>query len=151
LRCRWREPGRAATWGPLLIAMFGVGLVASGMFPMDPMRGYPPGAPEGVPARLSWNHNVHDAAGVLVFASLPAATLVFARRFASDPSTRGLAIYSAATGVAMVALFIAFVVAWESGNSAAGLIQRTTILFGWTWAALLALHVARNGRVSGAG
>ncbi|HEX9413608.1 MAG TPA: DUF998 domain-containing protein [Ktedonobacterales bacterium] len=44
LRRIWRA-GRASVWGPLLIGLFGLGLVAAGVFLTDPGRGYPPGAP----------------------------------------------------------------------------------------------------------
>ena len=39
--------GRGATWAPLLIATYGVGLAAAGVFSPDPSYGYPPGAPLG--------------------------------------------------------------------------------------------------------
>src|SRR5207237_3774866 len=47
------RPGRAATWGPLLVAGYGVGLVAAAIFRADPMDGFPPGSPPGSPAAIS--------------------------------------------------------------------------------------------------
>ena len=141
LRRSWRS--ERAVWGPALIAVFGAGLVVSGVFAMDPGLGYPPGAPRGVPHEPSAEHQVHDLAGLAVFLSLPAAALVLARRFRTPPGERTWAIYSAATSLAVLALFAAFAVAWEQQSSMAGVVQRATILVGWTWLALLSLHVAR--------
>jgi len=47
-------------WLAIAVAVFGLALVASGVFPMDPMRGYPPGTPDETPPELSWRHHVHD-------------------------------------------------------------------------------------------
>jgi hypothetical protein len=64
-------------FGPAFLAHFGVGLIVSGLFPMDPMRGYPPGTEPGTPAVLSRSHKVHDAFGFVVFASLAAEAIAF--------------------------------------------------------------------------
>jgi hypothetical protein len=40
---------------PVLVAIFGVGLVAAGLLPMDPENGFPAGTPEGPVARMSWH------------------------------------------------------------------------------------------------
>src|SRR5438067_1630144 len=42
----WRRlhPGRAGTWGPLLIGAYGLGLISVGVFRTDPVKGFPPGA-----------------------------------------------------------------------------------------------------------
>src|SRR5215467_703707 len=42
----WRRlhPGRAGTWGPLLVGAYGLGLVLVGVFTTDPIPGFPPGA-----------------------------------------------------------------------------------------------------------
>ena len=65
------------TFGPALLALFGVGLVVSGAFTMDPMRGYPPGTDPGTPTALSRRHKIHDVFGFVVFASLAAAAIAF--------------------------------------------------------------------------
>src|SRR5690349_5041558 len=43
------------TWGPLLVGIYGGSLVAAGLFTVDPMDGFPPGTPAGLPAILSWH------------------------------------------------------------------------------------------------
>ena len=39
------HPGRAGTWGPLLIGAYGLGLIVVGVFRTDPANGFPPGVP----------------------------------------------------------------------------------------------------------
>src|SRR5690625_2498184 len=57
------------------IMVFGIALTCSA-FPMDPSRGYPPGAPAGDPVMPSWKHRIHDLAGAVVFFSLPAVAVI---------------------------------------------------------------------------
>ena len=42
---RTLQGSTGATWGPLLLAVFGLGLIVAGIFVTDPALGYPPGAP----------------------------------------------------------------------------------------------------------
>ena len=44
--------GRGRTWGPLLVGVYGLGLVAAAFFSADPMNGFPPGTPAGMPATI---------------------------------------------------------------------------------------------------
>jgi hypothetical protein len=78
------HPGRGGTWGPLLVAVYGAGLIMGGLFVADPALGFPPGTPEGTPDQLSWHGTVHAVAPVLASLALIAACLVFARRFAAN-------------------------------------------------------------------
>ncbi|MDQ6744047.1 MAG: DUF998 domain-containing protein, partial [Candidatus Dormibacteraeota bacterium] len=50
---------RGGTWGPLLVAVYGAGLIAAGAFVADPMNGFPPGAPAGSPSAVSWHGLLH--------------------------------------------------------------------------------------------
>ena len=59
--------GRRAA--PLFIGIFGAGLIAAGLFTMDPQLGFPAGAPEGV-VPMSWHSVVHSTAAVLAFTAL---------------------------------------------------------------------------------
>jgi hypothetical membrane protein len=97
------HPGRAGVWGPRLLGLYGVGLVAGGVFVADPGAGFPPGAPEGAPEQLSWHGALHAVAPPLAFLSLIVACLVIARRFAGA-GERGWAAYSVATAVSCLAL-----------------------------------------------
>ncbi|MFD0773983.1 DUF998 domain-containing protein [Streptomonospora algeriensis] len=120
------------------IAVFGLALVASGAFPMDPMRGYPPGAPEGTPERFSRRHHIHDAAGAAVFLALPAAAGIAV--FVLDGVL--WTVYSGVTAAALVGLFALFGRAWEDDWPRTGLVQRLMIAVGWAWLALLLADLA---------
>jgi hypothetical protein len=76
------HPGRVGTWGPLLVGVYGLGLIMGGVFVADPALGFPPGTPDGIPDQLSWHGTLHAVAPVLASVALIAACLVFARRFA---------------------------------------------------------------------
>jgi Protein of unknown function (DUF998) len=137
--------GRGATWGPLLIVLYGFGLVGAGMFSADPSYGYLPGAALGPAASLSMHGMLHELASVIVFAALIAACFVFARRFAALPRHRGWAAYSFITGLTVPVFLAAAVVAWSSGapTNFGGVFQRVTLTAGWMWVSLLALKILR--------
>jgi hypothetical protein len=134
-------PGGTAL--PMLIAIFGVALIASGRFPADPMLGYPPGSPTTWPPSPTRHSNLHNLAGLLAFTSIAAAS------FASARTSGGTAwgIYSITTGVVVLVLFVATgILAERCGRGAlpdapVGLIQRAAIVAGWTWLVALALHL----------
>jgi hypothetical protein len=91
--------GRASVAGPILVGVYGVGMIGGGLFPPDPALGWPAGAPDGLPQELSTTSLLHTAAAVAAFMSLIAAGPVFAARFAAHGRPRW-AVYSAANGVA---------------------------------------------------
>ncbi|WP_425358530.1 DUF998 domain-containing protein [Xylanimonas cellulosilytica] len=121
-----------------VIAAFGLALIASGVFPMDAMRGYPPGTSDETPTEFSMRHRLHDWAGVAVFGLLPLAALIAAFTL---PDVAWKA-YSALTAAAALAGFGIFGQAWEQDHPHTGLVQRVTILVGWTWLGLLFAHAA---------
>jgi hypothetical membrane protein len=136
------HPGHGGTWGPLLIGAYGVGLVGTGIFRADPAWGYPPGAPPGLPDDPSWHYILHGVAFFVVFISLIAACFVFARRFAAQ-GARGWAAYSAATGIALPALYLlASLLAGDGENpQPLSLLLRAIALLGWGWASMLAVRL----------
>lgn len=119
---------------PLLgipLAIFGLSLVASGAFTMDPMRGYPPGTPPGDPEEFTTEHTLHDYAGAGVFLSLPIIAVIAA--FVMPMLT--WTILSVGMAIALIFSADAFNKAWERDSSKTGLIQRTFIVPGWLWLA----------------
>jgi Protein of unknown function (DUF998) len=128
------HPGPGGTWGPLLVGITGVGLVAGGVFVVDPALGFPPGTPPGVPEDLSWHAILHAIAPPLSLLSLIVACFVFVRRFAAR-SRRGWAAYSAATGVALLGIL-----AWPSRDSASVQLA-IAVAVGFGWAAAVAAHL----------
>lgn len=124
-------------WAGVLVVVLGLSLVGSGVWRMDPMRGYPPGTPPEDPPSFSRAHLWHDRAGAGVFLSMPAAAVATA--LALDGPW---AWYSAATAAALIVLLTLFTAAWERDAALTGLIQRLLILVGWSWLALVCWHVA---------
>jgi hypothetical protein len=107
------------------------------------VSGYPPGTPDRLRGYGSVHAALHDLFSAGTFLGLPAAALVFARRFA-DRREPGWAAYSAATGLLFLAGFVLASMAFgQAGPLVAfgGLLQRATITLGWTWLGLLAVHL----------
>jgi Protein of unknown function (DUF998) len=130
-------------WVAFLLGLYSVGLVGSGVFVTDPVGGYPPGTP--VPSQPSVTGLLHGLFSLLVFVPLFAACLAAAGLYAGA----GLAAwsaYSALSGLAFGTGFVLFGKAMSSSGRLgriAGLLQRATIVIGWAWIAVLALHLLR--------
>ena len=99
------HPGRASTWGPLLVGTYGIGMCIGGLFTTDPSFGFPPGAPAGMPADMSWHAVLHAIGFFTAFLSVIPACFVFARRFAGRKQWRWTA-YCAVSGVVAPALIV---------------------------------------------
>lgn len=121
---------------PLAVAALGLGLVASGVFRMDPMRGYPPGTPDEDPEHFSRTHRLHDRAGTAVFLLLPLTPLIAVFALGSPLWTWGSGIIAAATAVCGGA----FGQLWEKDSPYTGAVQRATIVLGLAWLGALFLH-----------
>ncbi len=99
--------GRGAVAGPVLLGVYGVGLIIGGVFKADPAMGFPVGAPAGYPDRLSTSGLVHAFAPPLAFLALVAACLVLARRFAAE-GDRAVAFITVVVAVACFLLPLPF-------------------------------------------
>jgi hypothetical membrane protein len=141
---RLLSPPGGSIWGPRLIALIGVGLLGAGVFVTDPLNGYPPGT-VALPLNYTLPGRLHRLFSSFVFLGLPIACVVFARHFARWDE-RSWAVYSLATAVAFVMLFV--VTSMGFGQVArladyAGLLQRITLTVGWAWLTLLAARMLR--------
>jgi hypothetical protein len=135
--------GRGSTWGPLLIAIVGLGLVGAGIFPTDPGRGFPPRG-QAEPGPTLHGH-LHDVFSLAVFAGLPATTFVLAR-YLSDRDARGWARSSTICGVALAIGFAVILVAFNTDvwlADVAGLIQRLWVAIGFGFLSLVSLLLLR--------
>ncbi|WBB70737.1 DUF998 domain-containing protein [Micromonospora sp. WMMD812] len=131
-----------ATWGPLLIGVWAVGLLVAGAFTTDPVSGYPAGTPDA-PTAYTTSGALHDGAALVAFPALTVAFFVFTRRFVGL-RRRGWAIYSALTGLAFLAGFVLSSAGFAQTAGLvdlAGLYQRLTIVVGLLWLTLLAGHL----------
>jgi hypothetical protein len=139
--------GPGATWGPLLIGIYGFGLLAAGVFTADPSYGYPPGAALGPASSPTLEGRLHDLAGFVVFGPLTVASFVLARRFAWS-RRRAWTVISLFAGLAMPAFIAAAFHAWASGGAMnfGGVFQRLAVATGWVWVGSLALDTILNRR-----
>ena len=138
--------GRGGTWGPLLLGIYGLGLIGAGFFTADPALGFPPGTPADAHA-ISWHGLLHFICGVIGFLGLIAACFVFARRFAAQRQ-RGWVAYSVATGVIYLAAFAGIAV----GSNSVGVITTVVILafsvavvLGWAWVSAMSVKLLSEG------
>ena len=120
------HPGRGGTWGPILMGLFGVGLIGSGVFVADPGAGFPPGTVP--PATMTSSGLLHFVFGGLGFYALIAAGFVFARRFWSR-GERGWAVYSVGTSTGFFAAFAAI----ASGSTSSAVIVAFYVAVAWVW------------------
>jgi len=132
----WRRlhPGRAGTWGPLLIGAYGFGLILVGVFRTDPANGFPQGAI--APTGPSWHGVIHALGGLFVFVMLSAALAVFVRLFLAWKE-RWWAFYCLASAVLLLLIFF-------TGFSNAAFMARTlrlATLIGWMAASLVAIKL----------
>ncbi|WP_017537671.1 DUF998 domain-containing protein [Nocardiopsis halophila] len=138
----------AAPWA---VGAAGVGLAGAGVFPGDPLSGYPPGSPDEIvytPAGVA-----HDAFSMLVFIGLPVACVVFGVR-ALRARWWAAAAYSLLSAVAGVVFFVLAGTGFEQAPGLvdlAGLYQRASIvcLLGWTTVAALLLLREERRRAPG--
>nr|WP_083975980.1 DUF998 domain-containing protein [Herbidospora sakaeratensis] len=100
-------------WTPRLVAAAGIGMIAAGVFVMDPADGFPAGTPAG-PGELGLAGIGHMAAGSLTFFSLIAACYVLGRRF-SRAGAGGRAVASRVAGTALLVGNL-----WAMGGGPAG-------------------------------
>ena len=132
--------GRGARWAPILIGLYGLGLIGAGLFSADPALGFPLGTPAEANT-VSWHGLLHFACGGLGFLGLIAACGLLSRRFAEQHERRW-AIYSAVTGLTFFASFVG--IASGSGNSATIFGFWVGIVLAWSWLTSLALRLLRD-------
>ena len=126
---RTLSAGAGRMWGPILLAVYGIGLIGAGFFTADPAFGFPPGTPANAHA-ISWHGLLHIITAAIGFLALIAACFVLARRFASQRQ-RGWAASSVATGVIFFAAFGG--VATGSGQTWSVIGFWIGIVCAWAW------------------
>ena len=128
--------GRGRTWGPQLVGLYGLGLIAAGIFVADPINGFPPGIAES--STISWHALLHFVSAAIAFLGLIAACFVFARRFAALQE-RGWSTYSLLTGILFLGAFIG--IASGAKQSALVLAFWGAVIIGWAWLSLVSVRL----------
>ncbi|WAL66402.1 DUF998 domain-containing protein [Amycolatopsis cynarae] len=126
-------PGR---WAPRLVLVNGIGMVAAGIFSMDPADGFPSGTPAGMPHTMSWHSYGHMAAGGIAFLALIAACYVLGRHFARTGNRRD-AIISSLAGTALL-----LGDAWAmTGGEAGSLTLAVGVILAMLWVSVVAARL----------
>ena len=134
-------PGR--TWGPLLLAGYGLGLIGAGVFIADPAFGFPPGTPADANS-ISWHGLLHIITAALGFAALIGSCGVFGRRFAAAHQP-GWTTYCVVTGLVFLAGFVG--VASGSGNNWSVIGFWIAVVLAWSWITAISLRYQRATRL----
>jgi len=130
------QSGPGSKWGPLMLGLYGLGLVGASIFSADPALGFPPGTPlEGNP--ISWHGLLHFVAGTIGFSGFIAACFIFARRFKLLRQP-GWAWYSLITGILFLVSFVGIASGSKGPMSAFFAIA---VVLGFTWITLLLHHL----------
>lgn len=138
--------GRGSIAVPALIGAAGVGLVAAGIYPTDPVSGYPPGVPDRASGRTRPGA-LHDLSAVPVMLGIPASAFVYGRRCAARGERRW-ARYCNATAIVSLTGFLASGIGFGQATAftaRAGLFQRVGIVTGFSWLTALAIRLRRHG------
>lgn len=123
---------KAGTWAPILLGIYGVSLIAAGIFVPDPMKGFPPGMPSGV---ISTSGIMHLVSGMVGFIGLIAACFVFTRRFKALKKS-GLATLSMITGIIFFASFFGIAGFSQQSDSIVMVVNLAftfAVVLSWIW------------------
>ena len=126
------QSGPGSKWAPVMLGLYGLGLVGASIFSADPALGFPPGtALEGTP--ISWHGLMHFVAGTIGFSGFIAACFIFARglKLLRQP---GWAWYSLITGLLFLVSFVGIASGSKGPVSAFFAIA---VVLGFTWISLL--------------
>ncbi|PWK91638.1 uncharacterized protein DUF998 [Lentzea atacamensis] len=119
---------------PVFVGIFGAGLVAAGLFTMDPENGFPAGTPDGPVARTSWHSIVHSAAAAVAFTALAVAAIVLTVRYARLRQMRPAVLSGAAAVVLLLPMSPEFMSIQIAVNG--------LVAFTWTTVVALSLRSA---------
>ncbi len=145
------KTGLAASSGPILFAVVGVGLILAGVFVTDPCLGYPVTSPAELQESL--HGTIHNLAALAVFLTLPVTCFVMGRHFARDPAWRSWSTISMVTGSLVLIFFAWFFTSVSAAADAlsgeelhAGLLERITSIIGCLWMSALAFRLILRSR-----
>lgn len=120
------------------LLFYGAGLVASGIFPPDPMAGFPPGTDPGDP---SISGLLHLAFGALGFVSLSVAALSLGNWYAHGCDAT-LALLSRGSGAAIL---VGFMGGAALATQPAGIaLLWAAVVIGWAWLAVISVNLYRR-------
>lgn len=131
----------AGTFGPLLVGLYGIGMIGAGIFSADPGMGFPPGTPE-TGRDISTSGLLHFVFGGVGFYALIAACFIFARKFAST-GERGWLAFSVITGIVFLVAFLGISLGPATARSLVTVAFYLAVLLVWCWMTALAIKFIR--------
>ena len=126
--------GRGRLALPILIGLYGIGLIMAGIFPAPAGHGFPPGTPEDQLPVMTTSATIHGIAFMVAFNSLIIACFVAAIRLSGSA-----ALLSLVSGISMpllVGIGMANVVA-------PGVAFLVATIVGWVWLAVMTMALPR--------
>lgn len=126
----------SASWAAGLVGGYGACLIASGIFPPDPMAGFP----EGSSTDGTLSGVLHLAFGAIGFLALAIAAFVVARWCARRQEAQW-ALYSRVSGVVII---VAFLAGAALATETPGVIALwIAVVVSWAWLAATSIHLYR--------
>ncbi|MDA2811346.1 DUF998 domain-containing protein [Nocardiopsis sp. RSe5-2] len=137
----WRATAHGPRRAPavsLLVGVYGLSLIGSGLFPPDPAAGYPQGAAEGT---VSASGLLHLAFGGVGFLSLAVAAFLAAAWFARRGAS-GLRLLSLGCGTVVA---LGFIGGAALSTGTAGVVSLwAAVVAGWVWLAAVSAALYRT-------
>lgn len=129
--------GWGAMWAPRLLALFGLAYVVGGLFPADPMLGFPAGTTAEM-VQHTWHGIIQNGSRGVSSLLLLATSLVIARSLAAE-GRRGAAWFFA------TALFAVFAVLAVFGRAiGVNPVAPAFLATPWVWVTALAVYMIRR-------
>lgn len=128
---------RAACW---FLGTFGASMIVAAAFRADPVDGFPPGTPEGIPASISTTGLLHFVAGAVGFIALGVSCLLAARAMWRIDE-RSLARLSLASGIVVLLGFFVGPLLGSRGSPVLGI--WIAVVMGWVWLAIVSARLYR--------
>ena len=122
------------------LVVYALGMVAAAFFPTDPIDGFPPGTPLGIPTTMSTSGLVHLIAGAVTFIAMAAACWAGARTMAKR-GERGLWGFSLLAGFVVFFGFFGGAAFSSSVGGVAGI--WVAVVMGWAWLASVSRYFYR--------
>jgi len=131
--------------GPVMFGVAAAGLLVCGLFPADPVNGYPPGTPL-IPDPVTRAGATHLLASGAVMIGVPATTALYARSAlrAADRRWAGLSAAAAALAAGSFTAAGAGFAQVSGLPQIAGALQRLAMLSGFAWLEVLAVRTLRR-------
>lgn len=140
------KSGLGNRFAPIMIGLFGLGMIGAGLFSADPVNGFPP----GIPSQVTTHGILHFVTGGIGFLGFITACFIFARRFASLHE-RQWSRFSFITGLVFLFAFIGIAVGSQPTSPVLSLVTLAfwgAIILGFSWLSALCIHLQHDHKIA---